>query len=442
MSVVLRRLLLPGRRPTTTSRRALCAPVRTLDKAELKQLTLRVVDDLAGATATQLIYIGDKIGLFKEMAQAGPLTATALAQRVRCHPRYVETWLDACVAHSFAEKSAPQQTYSMTAAQVEVLANDGGRFCQVGGAQMIAAQGMQLGAIIERGFRAGGGVSFAEFGPDAREGVCRVSQTVVRDLLPQWLRDLPESAAVLEGGQEARGGSVGGDGDGDGGGDGGGGSGSVRVLDVGCGLGESSLALSRAFPHATILGIDPDKASVAGARDRLRGGATGAGANGPRARGTDGADEDGPVAFAACRIEDRAAISAAAGSDPFDVILAYDCVHDMADPLGSLRAIRSLLAPRGVFLWFEPHGSDDPYENREILGARMVAGIALTCVTNSMAHGGAGLGAHGCTPLRAEALAREAGFATFRHDRGMKGAALRNNVYVCTVGGAGHPEAQ
>ena len=410
MSVVLRRLLLPGRRPTTTSR----APVRaralracaTLDKAELKQLTLRVVDDLAGATATQLIYIGDKIGLFKEMAQAGPLTAMALAQRVRCHPRYVETWLDACVAHSFAEKSAPQQTYSMTAAQVEVLANDGGRFCQVGGAQMIAAQGMQLGAIIDRGFRAGGGVSFAEFGPDAREGVCRVSQTVVRDLLPQWLRDLPESAAVLEGGQEARGGSVGGDGDGDGGG------GSTM-----CACSTSAAASARAasrsprLPHATILGIDPDKASVAGARDRLRGGATGAGANGPRARGTDGAAEMGtsPSPHAASRIAPPSPRPPAA---TFDVILAYDCVHDMADPLGSLRAIRSLLAPRGVFLWFEPHGSDDPYENREILGARMVAGIAN--VRNEL--NGARrrrLGAHGCTPLRAEALAREAGFATF-----------------------------
>ena len=60
----------------------------------------------------------------------------------------------------------------------------------------------------------------------------------------------------------------------------------------------------------------------------------------------------------------------------------------------------------------------------------------MTCVTTSMAHGGAGLGAHGCTPRRAEALAYEAGFATFRHDRGMKGAEFRNNVYVCTVDAA------
>ena len=100
--------------------------------------------------------------------------------------------------------------------------------------------------------------------------------------------------------------------------------------------------------------------------------------------------------------------------------------------------MRSLLRPPdhsgdhsgGTFLWFEPHGSDDPYENREILGARMVAGIALSCVTTSMANGGSGLGAHGCSPRRAAALAQEAGFRSFRHEQGLKGAKFRNNVYV------------
>merc|ERR1719193_99530 len=128
------------------------------------------------------------------------------------------------------------------------------------------------------------------------------------------------------------------------------------------------MALAAAFPGAQVVGLEPDGESVGRARAELA------------RRGL------GNARFEQMGLED---VSEAG----FDVVLAYDCLHDMSDPLAALSRCRGLLkgsseAPaEGVLLWFEPHGSDDPYENREILGARMVAGIALNCVATSMATG-------------------------------------------------------
>ena len=123
------------------------------DPKELKQLIMRCIDDLSGAVGTQMIYIGDRLKLFSTLAEAGPqgLTAGALAELVRCHPRYVQTWADACVAQSYIESAAgaasaadpdaaaAQRTYWMTAAQHEVFSHEGGQFFQCGAAQFVSA---------------------------------------------------------------------------------------------------------------------------------------------------------------------------------------------------------------------------------------------------------------------------------------------------------------
>lgn len=387
-----------------------------LDPKELKRLTLRVVDDFSGSVATQLIYAGDRLGLFKVLGDAGVggragLTAEELASRSGCNLRYLETWCEACVAHSFVETqgSAADATagdgarrYWLTPAQRELFANEGGQFFQCGTSQLLSATARAMPAMLDRGFRnpGRGGVSYQEFGADAMEGMARMSQPVHRDLLPGWVRSLPEAQEALDA------------------------SSRPSILDVGCGCGGSTVALASAFETASVLGIDPDGSSVQRARELVED------------RGLDNAS------FRQCGIEDLTPDDAMAppsqqqqqqqppGSLGFDLVLAYDCVHDMVDPLAALAGMRALLSPSGVLLWFEPHGSDDPYENRTILGARMVAGLALNCVTTSMASGGAGLGAHGCTPARARQLAERAGFTVFRQEHGLKGAAYRNNVYI------------
>ena len=434
--------------PAALSRQLCSGGGAKLDKGELKGLIFRVVDDLSGSVATTMIYLGDKLGLFGHVAQAssaGGLTVAELSAAARCHPRYVDTWAKACVAHSFMECTAaadllPEgagagegeegdgdgdaaRRFWMSLAQQEVLANEGGQFFQCGAAQLLggsmARQTPQLLACFRD--QLGRGISWAELGEDAREGIARMNLATHRDLLPGWVAAVPEAMARLAAATE-----------GGGGGSGGGGASKLPplVLDIGCGCGESTLSLARAFPGAEFVGIDPDPASIVRARQSMA------------TRGLGGGGSGGVVSFHCAAIDDVAPLL---GGREVAVALAYDCIHDMVDPDAALASIHALIgggggggsggddgdaAGGGCFLWFEPHGSDCPLENREILGARMVAGIALNCVTTSMAAGGAGMGAHGCTPARAERLARRVGFGAFRHERELKGAAFRNNVYV------------
>jgi len=378
----------------------MCSTAAQAKKKEMNagELVSRVVQDVSGAMGVQVIYIGDKLGLFKMLAEAKDgMTSKALAEKAKCHIRYVETWCQAAVAHSFLETETSfdvgspdgSRRYWMTAAQKEVLATEGGRSFQCGAAQLATASAGSTPMLIEKGFRnlAGGGISWAELGDDAREGVARMNGVALRDMLPGWVKALPEAKRLLE-------------------------KSGAKILDVGCGVGKSTFALASAFPNATIIGLDPDESSIAAAQEELM------------------RHQLPNVQFQQKFLED---LNPAEVS--FDLILAYDCIHDMPDPQHCLGLTSRLLrrSPSegdGVVLWFEPHGSDNPYENRDLMGARMVATIAFQCVTTSMAMGGQGLGAHGCTPAKAEALARRSGFQKFRRETELKATKFRNNVYV------------
>jgi 2-polyprenyl-3-methyl-5-hydroxy-6-metoxy-1,4-benzoquinol methylase len=161
-----------------------------------------------------------------------------------------------------------------------------------------------------------------------------------------------------------------------------------RALDIGCGTGVIPIALARAFPKASIAGLDPDERSIALARAE--------------------ADKAGvAVAFLAQGVE------ALADGDRFDLVTTFDVVHDLPDPAGTLRRIRAALSGGGTYLMVEPKVADELADNLSNPFARMLYGMScLHCVPQSLAAGGPGLGA--CWgERRARALAAEAGFERF-----------------------------
>jgi SAM-dependent methyltransferase len=318
----------------------------------------RVVRDVGGAFAAGLAYIGDRLGLFRALAASGPVTSVQLAGRLHLNERYLHEWLKGMVAAEYVEHDALNDTYFMTPDQQDALANEESPVFAAGAFQITIPSFVLTDRIVDA-FRNGGGVPFADFGPEVPLAIDRLHRAAFeRRLVSVWLAAVPGLQARLEQG--------------------------ITVLDVGCGVGRSTAAVAHAFPRSHVLGVDPDVTSIDHAR-RLAHGVPNA-------------------TFHAATVAELGA------ERRYDLVLAIDCIHDMVDPVAALRAIRSRLATDGTLFWAEPTGSHRPMENRNPLGKMRANLSPFHCLTVSLAHGGAGLGT-----LIGEAgvrfLAIEAGFA-------------------------------
>jgi SAM-dependent methyltransferase len=346
-------------------------------------ITERVVDDVGGAFTVGLAYIGDRLGLFAALAALGKGSSDQVAQRAGLNERYVREWLRAMVASQYVEYDPADQTYFLTPEQQAALVDEAARTF-VGGVFQFALPSLMLAPRLLDAFRSGGGVPFADLPAEVPEALDRMHRPWFDHLLvPQWLPGAPGLVERLSQG--------------------------VSVLDVGCGLGRSTVAMARAFPRSQFLGIDPHQPSI----DKARALATMATAASPG--GNEGAGLAN-VRFAACEVDQLSSADAAgAGGNSasgFDLIVAVDCIHDMVQPVASLRAIRRLLSPAGVLFWSEPTGSREPMDNRNPQGKLRANLSPFHCLTVSLASGGAGLGTI-IGEAGARDLAAEAGFASF-----------------------------
>lgn len=320
-------------------------------------IVARVVSDVGGAFAAGLAYIGDRLGLFQALATSGPVTSVSLADRLQLNERYLLEWLKGMVAAEYVEHDPLTDTYFMTPDQQDVLANEDSAVFAAGAFQITIPSFLMTERIVDA-FRSGGGVPFADFGPEVPLAIDRLHRAAFeRRLVSTWLAAVPGLVARLERG--------------------------IAVLDVGCGAGRSTAAVGRAFPRSQIVGVDPDATSLEHAR-RL-------------AHGVPNATFHAAT-VAELDVDRR-----------YDLVLAIDCIHDMVDPVAVLRAIRVRLAAGGTLFWSEPTGSHSPMENRNPLGKMRANLSPFHCLTVSLAHGGAGLGTLiGAAGVRR--LAREAGF--------------------------------
>ena len=331
-----------------------------MNEKKIEELAFRVVGDLGGTFAMALGYVGDKLGLFRAMVGAGPLSSDQLAERCNLNERYVREWAKAMVAADYIDIDGDE--YVMTDEQAFVLANEDSPMF-VGGAFQFATPSVRNTPKLLEMFQNGGGIPYDQIGDEVPEAIERFFRPgYVNFLAKDWLGAVPGLAARLQKG--------------------------ASIADVGCGCGQSSVIMATAFPASTVLGIDNDAASI------------------KRARAL--AAERG-----ASNVEFLEAKAEAIPKDrKFDLICCFDCIHDMVDPIGTLRAIRGALADDGICFWSEPNASDRPLENRNPVGKAFACISPLHCMTVSLAHGGAGLGTI-IGEGGARTLAREAGFSGF-----------------------------
>jgi SAM-dependent methyltransferase len=263
----------------------------------------RLLGAVLGAQFVQAAHLGDRLGFYRALA-TGPLTSTALAERTGTAERYAREWLEhqaVCGVLTVDDPgaAADRRCYSLPPGPAEVLTAEDSPDHVLPMARMVAGLGGHLDALLTA-YRTGGGVAWAELGDDVREGQGGANRPLFRGALPrQYLPSVPEVAAVLR--------------------DGG------RVADIGCGVGWSAIGLAEAHPGVVVDGFDLDGPSIEQARRNA----------------------------AAAGVADRVRFSsgnAAEATGSYDLVGAYECIHDLPDPVGVLRTMRRLARPGGFVL--------------------------------------------------------------------------------------------
>lgn len=329
---------------------------------KVHEMAFRVVGDTGGAFTMALAYIGDKHGLFKAMAGAGPMRSPNLAARTQLNERYVREWLRAMVAAEYIEYDATTDMYRMTEEQAFVLANEDSPLF-VGGAMQFTAPSICNVHKVAEAFQKGGGIPYSEIGEEVPHAIERLFRPgYINFLAKDWLGAVPGLLARLEKG--------------------------AAIADIGCGRGQSTVTMGKSFPKSKVLGIDYHKPSIETAR---------------KLAAKEGLSN---VEFL------QASAHEIPAGKKFDLICSFDCIHDMVDPKTTVRAIRNALADDGVYMWSEPNATANAHENRNPVGKMFHSISPMHCMTVSLAYNGAGLGTV-IGEEGARSLAREAGFSHF-----------------------------
>lgn len=334
-----------------------------LDEKKLEAFIERVVLDVGTAMRGGLMYIGDRLGIFRALADSGPVTAVELSERTGLSERYLREWLGSMTTAEYVEHDGEHDTYLLPAEHALPLADEDFPFFTGGFLQMIVPT-VTVAPQVAEAFKTGGGVAQDRYLPDMYESIERLTAPWYKhNLVQTWLPAMPDVQQKL-----AAGGSA---------------------CDVGCGSGRAAMAIAAAFAAADVHGYDVHPGSIARAR-----------AN---------AQAEG--------LADRVTFTAADGdalpADRFDLLTTFDVVHDSVDPVGLMSSIRQALRVDGTYLMLEMNASGDVEENRNPLGRLLYNVSTLYCMTTSLAHGGAGIGA--CMgEHKARELAYAAGFTRFR----------------------------
>ena len=334
----------------------------TFDPNAAMRLQAQLAVDFAGALTSALAYIGDRLGLFRILADGKPRTSETLAEEAGLAERYVREWASALVASEYLTYDPETNTYRMAAEEAAVLVDADSPFYSAGSYLYAQACVRQVAPLMDA-FRNGGGVSFTDFGPEISEAIEKLYANGYRDAVAnQWIPAVPGLVERLERG--------------------------ARVADVGCGGGRALISVASRYVSCRCTGYDLDPTSLERAR----------------------------VAAAQRGLADRVAFELRAAEDlpqdtAYDLIMAFNCIHDMAQPAAALRGIRRALATDGWFLWSEAPASDRLEENTGLLGRSLYGASCMHCMTVSLVNGGAGLGTVvGEGTVRR--LASEAGFSS------------------------------
>lgn len=338
-------------------------PEPPLQLEKIFKFQQRMFYDMSAALGALAAYLGDRLGLFQAMAEVGPVSASELARRQEACPEMVAEWLRVMTCAGYLEQDTQDDRYTLPAEHAVILANDGGPMCFAGGLQQIGGFADQLPGLLEA-FRNGGGVPQAAYSVDVREGMERLSTTwFEHELVEHWIPALPKAGALRAGGS---------------------------IADVGCGGGRALICLAKAFPSSRLVGYDAFPAAI----ERATRNAAAAGV-GDR------------VSFEVCDV-----MKGLPGE--FDLITAFDSLHDLPDPVDGLIALARGVKKDGTLLVLELGTGDDPVDEAGPVGVVLHATKMFYNLPVGLAAFGTARGSAGFPETRMKSLCRKAGLVLER----------------------------
>ncbi len=306
----------------------------------------KMLGDLGGAFSVPTMRIGLRLGLFDALHRYGPATAKELAARTSggLAERYVREWAMAQAANGYINFDPRENRFSLAPEQAVVFAVKDSPVYLAGAFDLTAAM-IEGESKVEQAFRDGSGV---RWGDSAGCLFCSVGSffrpTYVNSIVQSWIPALDGVEAKLKKG--------------------------IKVADIGCGVGFSTLLMAEAYPNSTFVGFDFHEPSIEDARRH---------ASAHKSRD---------------HLRFEASTAKAIREQDFDLITMYDCLHDMGDPRGCASHIRSLIKPDGTWMIVEPMAHDRLEENLNPVGRLYYNASTMICVPTSLDQEvGEGLGA-------------------------------------------------
>ena len=341
-----------------------------IDDDELALFAFKVWSIRQGQVVANMVHIGDRLGLYRTMWGAGPMTAADLAAATGLHERWLKEWLRGQAAADLVD-SEDGETFEMSALQAEVLANESESLFFAAGAFGEPPDAAFMDKLVDA-FRTGRGMPYDALGAGGADQTERMLGPFTRQMLvPVLIAGIDGLTDKLRSG--------------------------VRVADVGCGGGLAISVLAAAFPESTIVGIDPSRHAI----DRAERKVTEQGLTNVEVFCADG--------------------TTVSDHGEFDVVLTFDCLHDMPRPDLVAEAISTALTSDGTWLVKEIRCSGDfATDRKNPVLAMMYAGSVMSCMSSALSEpDGLGLGTLGLPPDRLRAMAEAVGFSGFEtHDIG------------------------
>ncbi|MBY3054394.1 class I SAM-dependent methyltransferase [Rhizobium laguerreae] len=338
--------------------------MREPDMQKLDALVGRLVGDVGAAMSGALVVLGDKVGLFKAMADGTPMSVQDLAAKTGVKERYVREWLSAQAAADYVAYDEKTDRFSLTPEQAMVFAEENSPAFFVGAFEVVQSMWMDEPKVADA-FRTGKGLGWHEHSTYLFRGTERFFRPGYNShLVNEWIPALAGVEEKLKAG--------------------------ASVADVGCGHGASTILMAQAYPASRFTGFDYHGPSI----ERAKAAAKDAG------------------------VSDRVTFEQGSAAEfpgrGYDMVAMFDCLHDMGDPVGAGRHVKDTLGPNGTWLIVEPFAHDHLKDNLNPVGRVYYGASTMICTPASLSQEvGLGLGAQ-AGEMKLRKVALDAGFTHFR----------------------------